>query len=366
MADWRWGYDNDASDLVDPGALFTNRMLFYTEASGTILVTVPNDAATHPVYFFTPPNQPGSRIWRAGEVWTQTVVIAVANANINVAAGLFRYDGLGNGIQAYGGVQPEQSCGSIGTRTFTNTTLAQTTVPIPDASHRIRGGLFFRCIAGKGSQQVTIRHGNIIFGRVQVPITMPTARFVYNGINVDFTHPPTFFRAPRRANRDLVISDGGVGATNLRHQFDEIYVEFERFTDPAIEAGLRAFWSWAARGKQYAFMLDTADVVDVALNGSAAAGQAVIPLPNTSGITVGRQYEIREAAGEEFEVITVLSIVANVSVTATTNLVYGYASGDIFRSRGYFPKVISLDSDLPVEEEITGWSLRHRMREDRG
>ena len=81
---------------------------------------------------------------------------------------------------------------------------------------------------------------------------------------------------------------------------------------------------------------------------------------------VGRKYLLREGAGPEEEVIQIASITTNVKATAQNNLKFDYLAGDKFRSIDYFPKMVSLDKNKPWRQNLTTWSLKHQMTEDRG
>ena len=191
-------------------------------------------------------------------------------------------------------------------------------------------------------------------------------KIVYSGVTVNFPHPLTAYEFRRRSDREMDFSGGGIAAAQLHHQYDQARIVIANFDSAAFEAQLHPWWSWAVRGKAYAFALDDTETADTTLNGAAAAGQKVIPLTLTTGITVGKQYLVRELAGHEEELITVASISAGVSVTAVDNLIFGYLSGDIFRSRDYLPKLVSLDDEFPLRQHITTWSLDHQAREDLG
>lgn len=195
---------------------------------------------------------------------------------------------------------------------------------------------------------------------------MSNPQIVFSGVTLAFPSLLNGYEHRRRSMRDVGVSTGSVVSTGLKSQYDWVRVQFSNFEDEAFEAKLWAWWSWAVRGKQYSFALDAAEVKDTVLNGSAAAGQKDVPMANTSGVTVGKRYIVREASGEEEELIEVASITTNVKVTAVDNLVYGYASGDLFRARDYFPKLISLDDDRPWVQGITTFSLDHVAREDKG
>ena len=191
-------------------------------------------------------------------------------------------------------------------------------------------------------------------------------RIVFSGQTIGFPTPPTAYEYRRRADRESGVSGGGVAATALHHQYDQIRVLMDHFDNLAFEQRLWAWWSWAARGKAYEFAFDDTEIKDTVLNGAAAAGQKDVPMANTSGITLGKKYVVREIAGEEEELLEVASITTNVKVTAVDNLVYGYASGDIFRARDFFPKMVSLDDDRPWIQNLTTFTLDHSAREDKG
>lgn len=196
---------------------------------------------------------------------------------------------------------------------------------------------------------------------------MSNSQIIWNGNTLDFPGPLTGYRAVPRSRRFVAISDGKVHETSLRTTFDQVRVQLANFDDVDFEAELLAWWAWARAGNQYSFALDSADQVDTTLDGAAASGQKVIPLTSTAGIVVGKKYRLREAIGNNEENTHVASISAGDSVTARDNLKYTYASGDIFRTRDFFPKVVAdpLERDLPVQES-TGltYTLEHVMVED--
>lgn len=196
---------------------------------------------------------------------------------------------------------------------------------------------------------------------------MQNPRITWNGNGLDFPNPLTGYLAGTRSRRFLEMSDGKVHATQLRTTFDEVRVELDNFEDVEFEAKLHAWWAWAKRGEQYAFSLDPSDQVDTTLDAAAAAGQKVVPLTVTTGIVVGSKYRLRQAADHDEEVVHVDSIAAGVSVTARDNLLFSYVGGDLFRSRGYFPKVVAVEADFPVvENRGRTFTLDHTMREDAG
>lgn len=163
------------------------------------------------------------------------------------------------------------------------------------------------------------------------------------------------------------MSDGKIHETSLRTTFDIVRIQLANFDDVDFEADVLAWWAWARAGNQYAFARDLSDKIDTTLNGAAASGQKVIPLTSTAGIVVGTKYKIREAIGNYEENIHVASISAGVSVTARDNLFNSFVSGDIFRSRYYFPKMKAPKEqrDLPVvENQGRVFTFDHTMVED--
>ena len=363
---WAWTLDDNASDLVSgSGELFNRRMLHWPEEIGTFVVTVPA-GTTKDGFFYSPANQPGNHDWPGGEPWTVRIYVVSGNPRIELQVFLNRVDGAGTVLEVYSPVTGLQNLGSAGPRTFTGTTQAQVAAPLPTSGHRLRVGLKFIHDGKLGSQDVTLGFGDPERDTVEVPILMGNPAITWNGNTLAFPGPLTRYDADVDADREIAFSGGRVSATLLHSMGDTVHIETGNFDDAQFEADLRAWWSWAAQGKQYAFALDSADVVNLTLNGAAAAGQKDIPLADTSSVVVGRRYLLREAAGPEEEIIQVASIVANVKAVAQANLKFGYLTGDRFRAIDYFPKMVSLDEKKPWRQHFTTWSLEHSMAEDRG
>lgn len=193
---------------------------------------------------------------------------------------------------------------------------------------------------------------------------MALPRLIFDGVNVDFPQEVSGFEKLRKVRAKMAFSASGVSSKITEHLFDEVEIEVDNFADRAFYRRLQAWWAHAAQGKPYAFALDGADVVDTTIDGDAASGQKVIPLADTTGVLVGKFYRLRTADSLREEVIQVDSVSAGVSATAVENLIYSYASGDIFRSEDYFPKVVSLDDEFPAEEKPTlTFNFKHKFRE---
>jgi hypothetical protein len=362
---WVWTLDDGPSDLDEPGAdLGNGRLLRYPEASGSLVLTIPfGGSAT--LWLWSPANQPGAEDWPVGSYDVQLWVLG-ANSRVDVGlTSLYRASGTGTAIELYAsGSLGVLSCGTTGGKRFQGTTLAQTGQPT--AGHRLRLGFTFTHNGGFGGTTVTVGFG--VEGRdyLAVPILMANPQIVWNSNVLSFPGPLTGYRWLRKCDRQMDVSSGRVSAVAVRSSYDEVRAQLENFEDQQFAVDLEAWFSWARRGNQYSFALDSADVVDLALNGAAAAGQKDIPLANTSSVVVGRRYRLREVAGDEEEVIQVASITTNVKAVAQNNLKYGYLTGDVFRSLDYFPKVVSGDNDIPLERRITTYAFDHLMLEDRG
>lgn len=362
---WRWTLDDGPSDLDQAGAdLGNGRLLVYPEASGSLVLPVPFGGSSN-LWFWSPANQPGASDWPVGAYDTQVWVLG-ANSHVTVQlTSLFRCSGLGTGIELYAaGSLGSISCGTTGGKRFQGTTLAQAIQP--SAGDRLRLGFTFAHDGSFGSTDVTISFGDPTRDYCQVPILMANPRITWNSNALDFPHPLTGYDWRRRCDRAFDVSSGRVSAVGVRSSFDEVRAQLSNFDDAQFAADLEAFWSWARRGNQFAFALDSADVVNLALSGAAAAGQKDIPLADTSSVVVGRKYRLREVAGDEEEVFQVASVTTNVKAVAVNNLKYGYLTGDVFRSLDYFPKMVVPDGDLPLSRLITTYALDFLMTEDKG
>ena len=362
MSDWIWTFDDDPSDLAVPGSNFDKRLLRFAENTGVVPVTV-SFSSSETDYYFSPAGQPSSNQWRAGELWTARVEIVLANPRIRLALALSRVNSAGVFQQFYTGGTFAFPC-SAGVKTYSGFTLAQTN---PQAGDRIRVHFLWERNSDFGNNNVSFGFGDPLDNCLEVPIEMPNSLITWNGNALNFPNPLTGYRALPRSRRFVGVSDGKVHETSLRTTFDEVRIQLANFVDVDFEADLLAWWAWARAGNQYAFALDSANQVDTTLDGAAAAAQKVVPLASTAGIVAGNKYRLRPAIGNLEEVVHVDTINAGISITARDNLKYSYVSGDIFRTRDYFPKVVAGpgEADLPVRENpgLT-FTLDHVMVED--
>ncbi len=117
-------------------------------------------------------------------------------------------------------------------------------------------------------------------------------------------------------------------------------IDFDSYFEETVRRQLIAWWSYARTGQSFSFAKDSDAGANTTLDGAATASQAVIPLTATTGFEAGDVCLIKTANDSDFEVIEIQSVSDGVSVTATTNLINTYASGDSFRHEDYFPDVI--------------------------
>lgn len=180
-----------------------------------------------------------------------------------------------------------------------------------------------------------------------------TARITYNSVNIDFalSHPDGFVRRPKQESNTNETGGGKIETINLFGR-DEIVVN--AFFSRAVYHSLLAWWSWARQGKTFSVAADSGDVGNTTLDGAAAAAQKTIPLTATAAFASGDYCLIRAADDDEFEVVQIDTISAGVSVTAETNLIYTYASGDTFRHLDYYPSCLLAPGVRDFEPSRTG------------
>jgi len=141
------------------------------------------------------------------------------------------------------------------------------------------------------------------------------------------------------------FSAAGVHEAIAIREWDEITIEFNNITKTQIY-DFYAWWSYARLGNGFSLAIDGDEDETTILDDSAAADQKVIPLTSTTGFAIADYCLIKEANGDDYEVVQIASIDAGVSITAETNLLNTYASADIFRHINYWPTVIVMDKEL--------------------
>lgn len=173
---------------------------------------------------------------------------------------------------------------------------------------------------------------------------MANAKIVYNSKTITF--PIAGYRVQLNQERSDNFSASGVHEAICIREWDEIVTMLKNLTKEQIH-DFYAWWSYARLGNSYALAVDSGLDENTTLDGSASAGQKVVPLTSTTGFSVGDYCLIKEAAGDDYEIVEIASISAGVSITAVENLLNAYASGDIFRHINYWPTVVVKNKELP-------------------
>lgn len=172
---------------------------------------------------------------------------------------------------------------------------------------------------------------------------MGLPRIVYDSPakNLDFPEQLTRFRPEPRIFRAQHTSDGGKTESLFRFRRDEIRVELRDFVDDTFRDDLTAFWAWASRGEIFAFAFDRDDTVDTTITTSSVPkGTTTFAVADTTGILADTKYRLRSASGGLNEEIVEVQSVSAPNVTLKAGTKFAYVSGDIFRSRFYYPSLI--------------------------
>ena len=180
---------------------------------------------------------------------------------------------------------------------------------------------------------------------------MADPRITYNSVNIDLKMGRTGLKqTPKQERFQNDASSGKIETINL---FGRWEYSFDAYFSQAVYYTLWAWWSWARQGKEWSFALDSAKLGNTTLDAAAAAGQKVIPVTATTTFATGDVCLIKAVDNDdEFELITINTISAGVSVAAVSNLVYSYTSSDILRYKDYFPAVVI--SPKSFSPEYTG------------
>lgn len=191
------------------------------------------------------------------------------------------------------------------------------------------------------------------------------ARITYDSKNIDFPAADdiTLLQPSRNQEREENESASGKMEFINFYAVDDIELRIDDLSTDSFKDSLDAFWSWARQGKEFAFAYDTADMINTTLDGAAVSGQKIIPLTSTSGIVAGQKYLIRAIATGYEEIVEIDTINAGVSVVTVENLKFTYASGDLFRSRFYWPSLVCLDTKYPIDWKIINFDFKLKMRE---
>lgn len=168
----------------------------------------------------------------------------------------------------------------------------------------------------------------------------------YNGHTLDLPHIVKLGIKVMQERNDN-YSSGREHETIVFEEWQEIELSIEKLTRDQYNA-LYAWWAYARQGDNFSFAANSAETGNTTLDDTAAAGQKVIPLTGTADFSVGDYCLIKQASGDDFEIIQIASISDAVSVTAENNLEYSYTSGDIFRHQHYWPDVTLKEKSLDL------------------
>lgn len=165
-----------------------------------------------------------------------------------------------------------------------------------------------------------------------------TSRITYNSNNVDIRMDKSGHGLNSISNRK--INRSGYGNPEVVVLYERIELKFNAFFSETTEDQLWAWWAWAYQGGVFSFAVDSSNTGSTTLDGAPSG--AVIPVTSTTGFSIGDKCWIQKQDRTDFEPITIQSISAGVSITADSSLVFsGYASGDTFRHKEYFPSLIT-------------------------
>ena len=174
-------------------------------------------------------------------------------------------------------------------------------------------------------------------------------RITYDSNNIDILTDEKGLETRYTQERNLNRSASGKIETINQYGITEII--FHAVLSEANYRDLVAWWAWARQGKSWSFALDSGSAANTTLDAAAAADQKTIPLTATTGFAAGDYCLIRaEDEDNEFEIVEIDSVTANVSVTAVDNLIFAYTSSDVFRHSDYWPSLVLLDTNFSPEK----------------
>jgi hypothetical protein len=369
VASWAWGLTNVEADppynRMEGLRNMAGRRWF--KAGFTLLrVDVPASDVPMDWYWYSAPGEPGISYWPVRPlenlVWEVGLYVSQALTGCYLFAQAQRVDASGQFIA--NASAPEEVL--LDTPGVVSVVMGAGLEQAAAYGDRVRLLMrFHRASKSAGAVVLWLRNEATTFLRSPLPMANP--KIVYDGKTLSFPQPLSAYRLRPRTGRILSWSEASVAATRTHSAWDEAEIEVARFAEESFYNDLRAWWSWARRGKQYAFALDSSEVQDALSSAASVAGGGAIYVSNTSGFVQGKPYVVRRADGMAEEIIVPTSISTNASLNlAPATLKFDYPAASIVRSPDYFPKVVSLDDELPCAREVTTWTLAHKFREDKG
>lgn len=162
---------------------------------------------------------------------------------------------------------------------------------------------------------------------------------------IDLPIGPESILVKSRHEGSIEYSGSGVYEAVSQYGIDEIMVDV-RFQEAAYRQLYNWWWTWARHRRPFALAMDTTKMASTTLDGTAAAGQKVVPVTATTGLVAGDSIQLRSATTAAREIHLIASVSAGVSITTTENLLGALVSGDICRHNHYFPSLICTDEDF--------------------
>ena len=166
-----------------------------------------------------------------------------------------------------------------------------------------------------------------------------TTRLTYNSVNIDGITVDTPGIEVSIAHQKKSHRSGS-GKIETISRYCLTNISFNGFFSEPTYDSLLSWYSWAKSGQEFSFALDSGDTFSTTVDDDADAGQKVIPLTATSGLTVGDRCLLKTVTSDNIDVVEIDSISAGVSVTAVSNLAYDYVATDLFNHFDYWPALV--------------------------
>jgi len=199
---------------------------------------------------------------------------------------------------------------------------------------------------------------------------MAVSRITWDGNTLDLPRlTSSWVHAVKNVRTDRWSADGHYVAHH-RNYLWRVHVTFRGPIADTVERDLWTWQSWAQRGNTYAVAHISDDNLNTTFDDTAAAAQKVCPLTATTNAVAGDLMLLTNAARTIYEIIKIDTVVADVSVTSTTDLKNAFASGDSCRHLYYMPSCHMLGTEASVKVEGEGSTnmlyLDHMFEEDLG
>ncbi len=184
---------------------------------------------------------------------------------------------------------------------------------------------------------------------------MALPRFIFNSNNLDFPHRISEMRFHPMHRAVLNFSPAGLAAASFSGKQDDLVIRISRFTSRDFYAQLLTWWQWAGQRKPFAFALDSAKVYSAGITTSSGLSATACIVADNTGISVGDYMRLINVAdtGEDFLRVTGTVGSTVVNYVGFPNR-FSHPTGSILRHMDYFPKLVAMDDEFPVTEEIAG------------